>query len=62
MPDRRDPERPREIAERASHCHAEFEAGRMSVSLYRGYLYSFGLRGRAIETEINLHWPTRSQQ
>lgn len=59
MLDRRDPERPRDIADRAQGYHAAFEAGRMSPSVYRAWLYTLGFRGREIETEVALHYPTK---
>lgn len=57
MLDRRDPERPRDIAERAQAFHAEFAAGRMRPDIYRAHLFNIGYRGREIETAANLHWP-----
>ena len=57
MLDPRDPERWRDFMERAARHHAEFEAGRMSVHVYRAHLYSLGFRGREIEAEVGLHWP-----
>lgn len=57
MLDRRDPERPRDIAERADHYHAEFSAGRLRLDIYRAHLFNLGYRGREIETTANLHWP-----
>lgn len=59
MLDRRDPERWRDIEDRAQHYHAAFESGRMSPSVYRAWLYTLGFRGREIETEVSLHYPSK---
>lgn len=57
MFDRRDPERPRDIADRAAHHHAEFEAGRMRPDVYRAHLFNLGYRGRDLECAVRSNWP-----
>lgn len=60
MLDRTDPERPRDMAERAARYHAAFEAGDMSPSRYRAHLYSIGWRGREIESAVGMYWGKRT--
>lgn len=58
MLDRRDPERWRDIEDRAQHYHAAFEAGRMRPDIYRAHLFNLGYRGRELESAVSLNWPT----
>lgn len=39
---------------------AAFEADQMTIDIFRATLHQLGFRGRAIETEVNLHWPFKT--
>lgn len=52
-----DPEFRKDRDERLAAARLAFAASAMSVDVFRATLYSLGLRGRDIESEVRLHRP-----
>lgn len=56
--DRRDPEFHEIWKARYAEACRQFKESEMTIHVYRATLHGLGFRGQAIESEINLHWPT----
>jgi len=55
--DKRDPEF-HEVWKLATPRRVANSRNEMTIHVYRATLHGLGFRGQAIESEINLHWPT----
>lgn len=56
--DRTDAERWRDDRQRYYRYCRYFKGGLITEAVFKAYLHSLGFRGREIETEVSLHWPT----